>query len=125
MAAWIKVPLGTEAGLGQDDILLDWDSAVPYPNGGRASPHFWPMSMWPSGGMDQDGTWHRGVPWSRPHIVLDGDRAPYPKRGQSPQFSAHFYSAPQCSHCMRCTSYGISVCLSVRLSHAGTIFDGT
>jgi len=24
-----------------------------------------------------------------------------------------FYSAPQCSHCKRCTSYGNSVCLSV------------
>ena len=29
---------------------------------------------------------------------------------------AHFYSAPQCSHCKRCTSYGNSVRLSVRLS---------
>ena len=27
-----------------------------------------------------------------------------------------FYSAPQCSHCKRCTSYGNSVCLSVCLS---------
>ena len=27
-----------------------------------------------------------------------------------------FYSAPQCSHCKRCTSYGNSVRLSVRLS---------
>ena len=32
-----------------------------------------------------------------------------------------FYSAPQCSHCKRCTSYGSSVCLSVRLSHAGIV----
>ena len=35
------------------------------------------------------------------------------------------YSAPQCSHCKRCTSYSISVCLSVRpsvrLSHAGIV----
>jgi len=29
---------------------------------------------------------------------------------------AYFYSAPQCSHCKRCTSYGNSVRLSVRLS---------
>ena len=32
-----------------------------------------------------------------------------------------FYSAPQCSHCKRCTSYGHSVRLSVRLSHAGIV----
>ena len=32
-----------------------------------------------------------------------------------------FYSAPQCSHCKRCTSYGNSVCLSVRLSHAAIV----
>ena len=33
-----------------------------------------------------------------------------------------FYSAPQCSHCKRCTSYSISaVCPSVCLSHAGTV----
>jgi len=37
----------------------------------------------------------------------------------------HFYCAPQCSHCKRCTSYGNSVRLSVRLSlclsHAGIV----
>ena len=37
--------------------------------------------------------------------------------------SEAFYSAPQCSHCKRWTSYGnsvcLSVCLSVRLSHGG------
>jgi len=36
-----------------------------------------------------------------------------------------FYSAPQCSHCKRYTSYGNSVrpsvCLSVRPSHAGIV----
>jgi len=36
-----------------------------------------------------------------------------------------FYSAQQCSHCKRCTSYGnsvrLSVCPSVRLSHAGIV----
>jgi len=36
-----------------------------------------------------------------------------------------FYSAPQCSHCQCCTSYGNSVCLAVRLSvrllHAGIV----
>jgi len=40
-----------------------------------------------------------------------------------------FYSAPQSSHCKRCTSYSnsvclslcLSVCLSVRPSHAGIV----
>ena len=32
-----------------------------------------------------------------------------------------FYSAPQCSHCKRCISYGNSVCPSVRPSHAGIV----
>ena len=32
------------------------------------------------------------------------------------QFQLYFYSAPQCSHCKRCTSYGNSVCLSIRPS---------
>jgi len=31
----------------------------------------------------------------------------------TPQDSTGFYSEPQCSHCKRCTSYGISVCLSI------------
>ena len=30
--------------------------------------------------------------------------------------NSFLYSAPQCSHCKRCTSYGNSVCLSVCLS---------
>jgi len=86
--------------------------------------------LWPNGWMDQDGTWHGGGPWSRPHcarlgprsfsqkeggapspifgpfllwplgmevgfssgdIVLDGDPAPFPKRGLTPQFPAHVY----------------------------------
>jgi len=45
--------------------------------------------LWPNGSMDQDATWEEGRP--RPGIVLDGNPAPLPKRGQSPQFSAHVY----------------------------------
>jgi len=41
----------------------------------------------------------------------------------------YYYSAPHCSHCKRCTSYGnfvrlsvrLSVCPSVHLSHAGIV----
>jgi len=35
---WIKMPLGTEVGLGPCDIVLDGD-----PVGGTAAPIFWPM----------------------------------------------------------------------------------
>ena len=55
----------------------------------RASPIFGPFILWPNGWMDQDGTWHEG---QQGHIVLDGDPvSPSPKRGHSPQLSAHFY----------------------------------
>jgi len=37
------------------------------------------------------------------------------------QVDFRFYSAPQCSHCKRCTSYGNSVRPSVCLSHAGIV----
>ena len=42
-------------------------------------------------------------------------RSPKNRTGHCPVY-AHFYSAPQCSHCKRCTSYGNSVCLSVHPS---------
>jgi len=42
--------------------------------------------------MAQDETWHTGRPPPWPHcvsIVLDGDPVPPPRKGHSPQFSAH------------------------------------
>jgi len=30
-AGWIKMPLGTEVGLGPDNVVLDWDPASPPP----------------------------------------------------------------------------------------------
>jgi len=45
-AAWIKMPLGTEVGLGPGDIVLDEDPAPPPRKGGRALlPNFRPMSI--------------------------------------------------------------------------------
>ena len=41
--------------------------------------------------MDQDGTWHRGGPWSRPHCARWGPSSPPNKGTETPQFSAHFY----------------------------------
>ena len=55
--------------------------------------NFRPMS-WPSSWMDQDGTWHGGGPWYRPHCTRWGTSSPPPKRGQSPQFSAPLLLSP-------------------------------
>jgi len=38
-ARWIRIPLGTEVGLGQGDIVLDRDPAPPTERG-TAAPHF-------------------------------------------------------------------------------------
>jgi len=46
--------------------------------------------QWPYGWADQDKTWHGGTPRPWPHCVRWGPSY-LPKRGQSPQFSAHFY----------------------------------
>jgi len=45
--------------------------------------------LWPSGWMDQDETWHTGRPQPWQHCVRWGPSSPSPKRGRSPQFSAH------------------------------------
>jgi len=42
MAAWIKMPLGMELGLGPGDFVLDGDPA-PLPKKGAESQNFWPM----------------------------------------------------------------------------------
>jgi len=43
LARCIKMPLGTEVGLGQGCIVLDGDPAPP--KRGTAAPHFLPMSI--------------------------------------------------------------------------------
>jgi len=45
-AAWIKMPLGTEVGLGSDDIVLDIRTQLPSPKRGRSPlPNFRPISI--------------------------------------------------------------------------------
>jgi len=44
-AAWIKMPLGTEVGLGLRDIVFDVDPATPRKKGTPTPIQFWPMSI--------------------------------------------------------------------------------
>ena len=56
MAAWIKISLGMEVGLGPGDFVLDGDP-VPFPQKGAPSPIFGPFLLWPNGCMHQNATW--------------------------------------------------------------------
>jgi len=90
MAAWIKMPLGMEAGLGPSNFLLDGDPA-PSPPKAAEPPIFGPCLLCSNGWVDQDGTWHGGRPRSRPYCARWGPSYPPQNRGQSPPFSVHFY----------------------------------
>jgi len=43
MAAWIKMSLGMELGLGPGDFVLDGDPALPPQKGAEPPPNFQPM----------------------------------------------------------------------------------
>jgi len=50
---WIKMPLGTEVGIGPVDIMVDGDPAPPW-KGAQQPPTFRPMSiLWPNGRSSQ------------------------------------------------------------------------
>jgi len=53
--AWIKVPIGTELGLGLRDIVFDVDPATPRKKGHtHRHPIFGPCLLWPNAWMDED-----------------------------------------------------------------------
>ena len=54
-AGWIKMPLGTEVGLGPADIVLNGDPA-PLPKKGAEPSIFGPFLLWPNGLMHQDAS---------------------------------------------------------------------
>ena len=73
MAAWIKMSLGVEVGLGPGDFVLDGDAAPPKR---CTAPVFGPCVLWPNGWMEMPlGT---EVDLSPDHIALDGDPASPP-----------------------------------------------
>jgi len=87
MAAWIKMSLGMELGLGPGDFVLDGDPAPPPQKGEQSLPIFGPCLLWPNGWMDEAGTWHGGRrPQPRRLCVRWGPSPPSPKGG-----GAHFY----------------------------------
>ena len=74
MAAWIKMPLGTEVNLGPSDVVLDGTQLSSLPQRGTA-PIFGPYLLLPNGWMDQNATSYRKVGLDTGNIVLDGDPA--------------------------------------------------
>jgi len=60
MAAWIKMSLSMEVGLGPGDFVLDGDPAPPLQKG--KPPNFGPCLLRPNGWMDEAGTWNGGRP---------------------------------------------------------------
>jgi len=69
-AAWIKMPLGKEPGLGPSDIELDGDPAPnPLLQKGHSPTIFGPCLLWQNGCMYQGITWYGGKPQPRRHCV--------------------------------------------------------
>jgi len=73
------MPLGTEVGLGQDDIVLDGDPA-PLSKKGAEPPIFGPFLLWPNDWMDKDATWYGGKPQPRQYCVRWGPSSPPPRK---------------------------------------------
>ena len=67
-AAWIKMPLGTEVGLGLRDIVLDGEPTPP-PLKRHRPPIFGQCPLWPNGWMDEDATWYGSRPRPRQHCI--------------------------------------------------------
>jgi len=105
MAAWIKMSLGMELGVGPADFVLD---APPSPKGGQRPQIFGPCLLWPNGWMDEAGTRHGYRPQPR-RLCARWRPSPLPKRGRgrapSPIFGAFLLSLNGWMH-QYATCYG-------------------
>jgi len=118
MPGWIKMPLGMEAGLGPGHFLLDGDLA-PLPKK-RAEPpaSFLPMfivakRLETAGLIKMALGVEMGLgPF---HIVVDCGPASLAKRGQRPQFLAHF----DCGQTAGCIKMPLGMEVSL-----GPVLDG-
>ena len=115
MAGWIKMPLGTEVGLGPGNFVLDGDPASPPQRRGRApSPILAHVYCGPTAGWIKMALGME-VGIGPGHIVLDGD--PDALRKRAPQFSAHFYCG-RMAVCIR-----IPLGMEVGLSLSNIVLD--
>ena len=94
-AGWIEILLGTEVGLGSDHVLCEMGTQLPHLKRATVPPLFLPTFI-----VDQDASWHEGMPWPRPHCVTWGSS--FPQKGHSPQLSAHVYCGQRVAHLSYC-----------------------
>ena len=87
-AGCIKMPLGTEVGLGLRDIVFDLDPAIPRKRADRPHPIFGPCLLWPNGWMDEDAAWYGSRPRPRPHCTRRGLSSRERGTSAPPLFSA-------------------------------------
>jgi len=91
LAQLFKMLLGRKVGLDPSNIVLDRNPPPLLKKGGRAPPIFGPCLLCPNAWMDKDASWYGGRPGPKGPCVIWGPSFPLPKKGQSPQFSAHVY----------------------------------
>jgi len=90
VAAWIKMPLGTEVGLGPDDNVRLEPSYPLHKKGAKPPPQF-SVHVY----CRQTAGWIKmalgmEVGLGPGHIVVDGDPAPVPKKGAD-HFISHYW----------------------------------
>ena len=71
-AAWIKMPLGSEVGLGSGDFVLDGHPVTSRKKAHPSHPIFGPCLLWPNAWMDEDAAWYGSRPRLRPHCTRGG-----------------------------------------------------
>ena len=81
-ARWIRIPLGTEVGLGPGDCVRWGPSSA---SEKRVQPlSFWPMYIVAKRWLDEDATWYGNRPRLRPHCVRRGPSSTARKGLSSP-----------------------------------------
>jgi len=94
MAAWMKMPIGTEVGLGLRNIVFDVDPATPRKKAHPHPPNFGVCLLWPNGGTDEHAAWYGSRHRPRPHCTRRGSSSHERGTAPPPLFSSHVY----CGH---------------------------